>query len=256
MDDVFRALADSQRRTLLDALRARDGQTLTELERALPRLSRFGVMNHLRVLESGGLVTTNKVGRHKFHYLNPVPIQLIRDRWISRYDAPLVETMTSIKTRLEGGQMQRIRHVYEIYIDATLEAVWRAITDADVTRRYWYGALNRSSWEVGARWTSESPSGELYLEGEILEIDRPFRLVHSFHVVHRAEPAADPPSKVTWELTRLGPTCRLRLIHEDMAEATARYTADGGWSFLLSGMKTLLETGRSMALATAQASET
>ncbi|HTE66004.1 MAG TPA: metalloregulator ArsR/SmtB family transcription factor, partial [Candidatus Binatia bacterium] len=93
MEEVFRALADPNRRTLLDALRDRDGQALGELEAALPEMTRFGVMKHLRVLESAGLVTTRRDGRRKLHFLNPVPIRLLADRWISRYAAPLVDTM-------------------------------------------------------------------------------------------------------------------------------------------------------------------
>src|SRR6266487_564896 len=81
-DDVFRALADRSRRLLLDSLFATDGQTLGELSARLPGMTRFGVMKHLRVLAAAGLVATRKVGREKLHYLNPVPIRLIHDRWI------------------------------------------------------------------------------------------------------------------------------------------------------------------------------
>ena len=100
MDDVFRALADPTRRTLLDALFATDGQTLTALERQIP-MTRFGVMKHLRVLEEAGLVTTRRSGREKLHYLNPVPIRLIHDRWVSKYAEPLAATLSDIKRELE-----------------------------------------------------------------------------------------------------------------------------------------------------------
>src|ERR671935_785379 len=85
MELVFKALADAGRRRLLDRLFERDGQTLLELCEALPGMTRFGVMKHLRVLEDAGLVSTRRVGREKLHYLNPVPIRLIHDRWIGKY---------------------------------------------------------------------------------------------------------------------------------------------------------------------------
>jgi DNA-binding transcriptional ArsR family regulator len=101
MDAVFKALADPTRRSLLDELFERDGQSLSSLERGLP-MTRFGVMKHLRVLEEANLVTTQKRGREKLHFLNPVPIRLIHDRWVSKYAEPWVETLSELKTRLES----------------------------------------------------------------------------------------------------------------------------------------------------------
>jgi len=100
MDEVFKALADPTRRQLLDELHTRDGQTLTELESRLP-MSRFGVMKHLKVLEEAHLVTTQKRGREKLHFLNPVPIRLVHDRWVSKYAEPWAATLTGLKRRLE-----------------------------------------------------------------------------------------------------------------------------------------------------------
>ena len=100
MDAVFKALADPTRRGLLDALYGRDGQTLTELEERLP-MTRFGVMKHLRVLEEAGLVTTRKRGREKLHFLNPVPIRLVHDRWVSKYAEPWAAALSGLKQRLE-----------------------------------------------------------------------------------------------------------------------------------------------------------
>jgi DNA-binding transcriptional ArsR family regulator len=99
-DVVFRALAAPTRRKLLDELFRKDGQTLSELERKLP-MSRFGVMKHLGVLEEANLVVTRKRGREKLHFLNPVPIRLIHDRWVSKYAAPLAAALSGIKTELE-----------------------------------------------------------------------------------------------------------------------------------------------------------
>lgn len=100
MDEVFKALADPTRRGLLDALFERDGQTLSELEGRLP-MTRFGVMKHLRVLEEAGLVKTRKRGREKLHFLNPVPIRLAHDRWVSKYAEPWTAALSGLKQELE-----------------------------------------------------------------------------------------------------------------------------------------------------------
>ena len=100
MDEVFKALADPTRRELLDRLFAEDGQTLSALERDVP-MSRYGVMKHLRVLEDAGLLTTKRRGREKLHFLNPVPIRLIHDRWVSKFAEPWVATLTGLKDQLE-----------------------------------------------------------------------------------------------------------------------------------------------------------
>lgn len=102
MDPVFRALADEGRRALLDALRDRDGQTLGQLCEVLAGMTRFGVMKHLKVLEEAHLVVTEKRGREKFHYLNPVPIREIHDRWISRYAEPIVVGLLALRETAES----------------------------------------------------------------------------------------------------------------------------------------------------------
>ena len=99
-DPVFKALADPTRRLLLDRLFERDGRSLTELESDLA-MTRFGVMKHLRVLEDAGLVVTRRTGREKLHYLNPVPIRLIHDRWIDKYTERRVSALADLKRELE-----------------------------------------------------------------------------------------------------------------------------------------------------------
>src|SRR5438105_15916510 len=99
MDDVFRALGDPTRRSLLDELFKEDGQTLIALQQQLP-MTRFGVMKHLRVLEEAGLVTTKRRGREKLHFLNAVPIQLVHDRWVSKYAEPWTEMLSGLKKGL------------------------------------------------------------------------------------------------------------------------------------------------------------
>ena len=139
-------------------------------------------------------------------------------------------------------------NVYQVEIATTPERLWRAITDPEQTRRYWYGALSISDWQVGSRWVSQSPDGEVYLDGEILEIDPPRRLVHTFHVVHEAEAAAEAPSRIEWEITPIGDRCRLTVTHTGRGPATLGYTS-GGWETILDGMKELLETGQVAAAA-------
>ena len=103
IDDVFKALADPTRRRLLDELFEEDGQTLSALEQRLP-MTRFGVAKHLKVLEGAGLVTTRKRGREKLHYLNPVPIREVHDRWVSKYAEPWAAALTGLKKDLEEEQ--------------------------------------------------------------------------------------------------------------------------------------------------------
>jgi DNA-binding transcriptional ArsR family regulator len=106
MDEVFKALADPTRRELLDRLFGRDGQSLSALEEDLP-MSRFGVMKHLKVLEEAGLITTRKRGREKLHFLNPVPIRLIHDRWVSKYAEPWASALSELKQDIENEEEQR-----------------------------------------------------------------------------------------------------------------------------------------------------
>ncbi len=103
-DLVFKALSDPSRRLLLDRLFEQDGRTLINLEAELPHLTRFGVMKHLKVLEEAALVITDKVGREKLHYLNPVPIRLLHDRWIDKYTERRVSALVNLKHQLEKKQ--------------------------------------------------------------------------------------------------------------------------------------------------------
>ena len=138
-DEVFRALADPSRRTLLDRLFERDGQTLGELETALPGMTRFGMMKHLKVLESATLVTSRKVGRERHHYLNPVPIRRIHDRWLDRYRIRAADLLDDLRLSLEtepmttpdaaaAGEARRTAHVFSTFIRATPEKIWQALT--------------------------------------------------------------------------------------------------------------------------------
>ena len=145
MDEVFKALADPTRRSLLDELFRADGQTLTELEARLP-MTRFGVMKHLKQLEEAGLVVTKRRGREKLHFLNPVPIRLVHDRWVSKYAEPWAAGLSGLKQELER-QMEK---VFEIYIKTTPERLWEAITDPQIRAKYNFGSGAYSDWTPGA----------------------------------------------------------------------------------------------------------
>src|SRR5213596_1062878 len=168
MDEVFRALADATRRSLLDELFNEDGQTLSALEQRLP-MTRFGVMKHLKVLEEAGLVVTKKRGREKLHFLNPVPIRLVHDRWVSKYAEPWAATLSELKDRLEGRTMEK---VFEIYIKTTPERLWEAITNSELRRKYTFGVGIESDWTPGSRYRAVHPeAGVAISEGENLEVD-------------------------------------------------------------------------------------
>ncbi len=250
MDAVFDALAHPVRRELLDRLREQDGQSLHALEAGLT-MTRFGVMKHLKVLEEAGLVVTRKAGREKLHYLNPVPLQQVSDRWISRYAAPFVRTMVDLKDQLEGktpamSAVSAPRHVYELLIGASAQAVWDIITDDSKTPLYQhFDMTSRTDWRVGGAITfffGETPM----IVGEILAFEPPQRLTMSFSARWAPDVAADAPSRVTWEITALdNALCKLVLVHDGFAGDTATAKAvTGGWPETLSRLKTLAETGR------------
>jgi uncharacterized protein YndB with AHSA1/START domain len=237
MDDVFRALADPTRRSLLDALFKQDGQTLAALEARLP-MTRFGVMKHLRALEEAGLVITRRRGREKLHFLNPVPIRLVHDRWVSKYAEPWVAKPGDLKHSLEDNTMEKI---FEIYIKTTPERLWEAITDTEMRRKYAFGAVVTSDWTPGSRY-SGSGGGNPIFEGENLEVDPPRRLVQSFRSIWSDDVKKQGTSRVTWEIEPIGDSCRLTVTH-DQLRPDANAELYGGWPMVLSGLKTLLETG-------------
>jgi uncharacterized protein YndB with AHSA1/START domain len=250
-ESVFRALANPTRRRLLDLLFERDGRTVTELESKLP-MTRFGVMKHLRVLEAAGLIATRKVGRERLHYLNPVPIQLISDRWINKYSAARASALADLKTALEGGNIvttdSRPRLVYQIIIKAPQQRVWEAITKPEFTSRYYYDSTLKTDLTVGAPFTYYMPNGSPIVEGEVVSSDPPKRLVHTYHSLWPPLDQ-DAPTKVTWELeTMADGVTKVTVVHEDFAGETATYQGlqGGGWTWILSNMKTLLETGEPM----------
>jgi uncharacterized protein YndB with AHSA1/START domain len=245
MDDVFKALADPSRRKLLDLLFKRDGQTLSALEERLP-MTRFGVMKHLRVLEDARLVVTKRRGREKLHFLNVVPIRLIHDRWVSKYAEPWAATLSDLKHTLEERKLEK---VYEIYIKATPERLWEAITNPEMRSKYNFGLIVNNDLKKGSRYAGVSPGGEsniptgrTILEGENLEVDPPRRLVQSFRALWSDAVKGEGTTRVTWEIEPVGDSCCLTVTHDQLRDG-ANPELYGGWPMILSGLKTLLETG-------------
>ena len=222
---MFKALADPSRRTLLDALYEQDGQTLSALEARLP-MTRFGAMKHLRVLEEANLVTTKRRGREKLHFLNPVPIRLVHDRWVSKYAEPWAAALSNLKKSIETKE-NVMEKVFEVYIKTTPERLWEAITDGTTMKVL-----------VGPDYDGEVPAAS----SERLEEDPPRRLVERMVAEWSEEVKNEGPSRIAWEIEPVGSSCRLRVTHDELREG-ANDELYGGWTMILSGLKTFLETG-------------
>src|SRR4051812_37680653 len=150
MDEGFKALADPTRRVLLDRLHERNGQTLGELCAPI-EMTRQAATQHLAILEAANLVSTVRRGRRKLHYLNPVPIHELQERWIDKFERPRLRALSAIKRAAEELMTGKPSFRYVTYIESTPERVWEALTDADLTAAYW-GHHNVSDWRPGSRW--------------------------------------------------------------------------------------------------------
>jgi uncharacterized protein YndB with AHSA1/START domain len=262
MDATFRALADPNRRRLLDRLNDRNGQTLRELCAGLD-MARQSVTKHLAVLEAAKLVTTMRRGREKLHYLNAAPINDITERWIRTYDRERVHALADLKHALEGRSVGQTEFVYVTYIDTTPEQLWRALTDPAFTLRYW-GIGLQSDWKVGSpillQWGPGEPFNEI--DQVVLESEPYRRLSYRWHNYQRehaamfgwsdetfAELVKEPLSKVTFELEPYGQLVKLSVVHDgfqpdsEMLRGTSQ-----GWPAILSNLKTLLERGETLPL--------
>lgn len=238
-DGVFRALADPTRRALLDRLREENGQTLSRLAQA-SGMTRQAVTQHLQVLEQANLVSTVRQGREKLHYLNPVPLHDIQERWIGRFEHPRLAALSRVRKKAE---MSRPTYVYVTYIESTAAKVWEALTDADLTASYW-GHRNESRWQQGDRWAHVRPdgSGIADVEGEVLAADPPHRLV----VTWEGEPEA---SVVTYLIEPFARIVRLTVTHENLGRPEDEAAVAQGWPAVMANLKSLLETGRVMSTA-------
>jgi uncharacterized protein YndB with AHSA1/START domain/DNA-binding transcriptional ArsR family regulator len=238
VDLVFKALADPTRRYLLDLLHAQNGQTLGELCDRL-EMTRQSATQHLAVLQAANLVSTVRRGREKLHYLNPVPLHEMQQRWIDKFERPRLRVLGTVKERAETAMSDRPTFIYTIYIESTPEKVWEALTDPDITADYW-GHSNVSDWQVGSRWEHVRTDGSGIADtgGVVLESDPPHRLVTTWE-----------PSRVTFEIEQFHDIVKLTVTHEDLIDEADRDEAARGWPAVLANLKTLLETGRKMSQA-------
>jgi uncharacterized protein YndB with AHSA1/START domain/DNA-binding transcriptional ArsR family regulator len=243
-DAVFRALADPTRRRLLDRLREHDGRTLGELcERV--EMARQSVTQHVDILVRAHLVTVVRRGRERLHYLNPVPIHEIKERWISGFDRPRLRALSDIRNQAEEYAMTDTvpTYVYVTYIRAGAQQVWRALTDADLTAQYW-GHANVSDWEPGSPWEHRrvDGSGAVDVVGRVIEADPPTRLVITFEDGVDIEPPRDP-SVVTFLVEPHQDIVRLTVTHENLPNQEMLAGISSGWPAVLANLKSLLETG-------------
>jgi DNA-binding transcriptional ArsR family regulator/uncharacterized protein YndB with AHSA1/START domain len=268
MDDVFRALADSSRRRLLDRLNQRNGQTLRELCDGLA-MTRQSVSKHLALLEAANLITTQRRGREKLHYLNPVPINAIAERWMTQYDRARASALADLKHALEFRQTEgtsmstdATSFVYTTYINATPEQTWQGLTEPAFTRQYWGLAL-RSDWQVGSTITWELENITIADDSQVVLVsDPPRKLSFTWHKISDDFIAAyghdkefidkavkEKRSKVTFEIEPVGSAVKLTVTHDDFEPGSVVLEGvSGGWPSLIAGLKTLLETGKRLDL--------
>lgn len=262
MDGAFRALADPSRRRLLDRLNAQNGQTLRQLCDGLD-MARQSVSKHLAVLEAANLVTTQRRGREKLHYLNPVPINAIADRWMTRYDRARAGALADLKTSLEQHPMET-QFVYATYIKTTPERLWTALTDPAFTSRYW-GASLRSDWRVGSTVTWEYNNVSMADDAQVVLVsDPPRKLSYTWHTLTPEfiasfpetaqadfkKAASERRSKVTFDIAPAGDAVKLTVTHDDFEPGSIILPGVmQGWPQIFASLKTLLETGEPLAIA-------
>ena len=206
-------------------------------------MTRFGVMKHLKQLEEAGLVVTRRRGREKLHFLNPVPIQLVHDRWVSKYAEPWAAGLTGLKTRTGGTTNGKgFRDLHQDHPRAPLGGDHRLPTSGP----------NTTSAPVSTRTGSrlalrhDAPATGVALgEGEVLEVDPPRRLVHTLTALWSDEVKNEGSSRVTWDIEPVGDSCRLTITHDQLRDG-ANAELYGGWPLILSGLKTWLETGEEL----------
>jgi uncharacterized protein YndB with AHSA1/START domain/DNA-binding transcriptional ArsR family regulator len=242
VDLVFKALADPTRRLLLDRLHERNGQTLGELCEDVD-MARQSVTQHLSLLEDANLVSTLRRGREKLHYLNPVPLHEMQERWIDKFERPRLRALSTLKRRAEEPDMSdHPTFVYVTYIEASAEKVWHALTDADLTAQYW-GHRNESDWQEGSGWehVRTDGSGIADVAGTVLEAEPPRRLVMTFDAPERQRD--DGPSRVSFDIEPFHEIVRVTVTHENLPSEQDLRDVSNGWPAVLANLKSLLETG-------------
>jgi DNA-binding transcriptional ArsR family regulator/uncharacterized protein YndB with AHSA1/START domain len=260
IDDVFRALADPNRRQLLDSLNRRSGQTLRELCAGLD-MARQSVSKHLGILEEANLVATVWRGREKLHYLNAEPMNAIADRWISRYDQQRVRALADLKTALEEKPMDKPSVVYVTYISTTPEKLWQALTEPAFTQRYWATSFT-TDWKPGSTMIWDNHGVKVAdPEQVVLQADPFSRLSYTWCTftpelashfgmdeAFQAQLASEPRSKVTFEIEPKDDTVvKLTVTHDGFEPGSmVAQMVNIGWPDIISSLKTLLETGEAL----------
>jgi len=256
VSDVFKALADESRRTILDRLNERSGQSLRELCTDLD-MSRQAVSKHLAVLEDANLIAVRRDGRHKLHYLNPVPINEIAERWIRKYDQGRLDALAQLKRALEEEDMEKQDFIYTTYITTTPERLWQALTSPEFTSQYW-GLTFDTDWKVGSTMTWNMRDLSIsHADQVVLEADPYTRLSYTWHGFPPEWIASmelddaiarhivtEPRSRATFTLEPDGPLVKLTVLHEGFDEDSEIIKMiSNGWPKVLSSLKTFVESG-------------
>ena len=251
-DKVFKALGDPARRRLLDRLYSKNGQPLTELCSAM-NMTRQSVTQHLGLLEDANLISTTRRGREKLHFINPVPLHDVYERWVRKFEKDRLAILHDLKHHLEREDDMTDKSasfVYVTYIRTTPEKVFEAITTPEICRRYW-GHENLSDWTPGATWQHVRDNEERPVEivGTVVETDPPNRLVITWSAASKAGDP-DEESRVTFEIeTTDAGMVRLTVTHDQLQPGSGMAQGIGkGWPLVLSSMKSFLETGTGLDL--------
>ncbi len=246
MDAIFKALNDPARRDLLDSLRKRDGQSLSDLEQVLA-MSRFGVMKHLKVLEEANLIVTRKDGRFKYHYLNPLPLQEVMDRWAAPFLQRQARALTELKAKLEKDTyMGKPDFMMQTFIRCTQDELWAALTEADQMAAYHFACNTvQGSPAVDQATAFILPNGDAMLRQVTTTLDPKSRIAMTFEPLFMGPDA--PASHMVYLIEAQGDQCKLTIEHYDMAPGQEGFAE--GWARLAASLKSYLETGTALKAA-------
>ena len=244
LDQVFKALADPTRRLLLDRLHERNGQTLGELCQRLG-MARQSATQHLSVLEAANLVSTVRRGRAKLHYLNPVPLQEIQERWIDKFERPRLRALSALKTTSRGRHERpadiRVRHLHREHPGEGMARADRSRPDRRLLGAQQHLGL-AGGFGAGSTGAPTAPGSPMSSDGGG---EQPADAT-GHHLGAAGGGSPETTSRVTFEIESYDAIVRLTVTHEDLADESERKEASEGWAAVLSNLKSLLETGRTL----------